>query len=221
MSTSEPTLGRPVLRYFEGRCADWAVTALQAYCHGTRAEGRPLYTGACFEALAARDHPDAFTASDLVAVSMLSVTVPPRAAIRLLVDTEADALLRAIGPDRPIWETEESDLDDDSPASRLWEFLRSLEDIGPVTAGKLMAVKRPQLVPIYDQHVGAALGPPRRHFWLAMRRSMIDAHGAVESVVQSAGVAVTPLRAVDIVVWMHQHGWTDSAGTVPQPPAVD
>jgi len=121
MSTSEPTLDRPVLRYFEGRCADWAVTALQTYCHGTtRASGRPLYTGACFEALAAREQPDAFTASDLVAVSMLSVTVPPRAAIRLLVDKEPT---RSSGRSGPTGRS-------GRPRSRTWRTVRTRHGSG-------------------------------------------------------------------------------------------
>lgn len=50
---------------------------------------------------------DRFTADDLVAVTFLSVQVPPRAA-RAILDTDAEALntfLRAIGPDRDLGST--------------------------------------------------------------------------------------------------------------------
>lgn len=214
MRASDDDFKRSVLRYFEGDCAEWAVSALHAYCRGTDGAGQPLYTGQCFERFADRHRPDTFTTSDMVAVSMLSVNIPPRAAIRLVDGHEADTLLAAIGPDRPIWESE---LGDDDAADELWRALTDLEDVGPVTAGKLMAAKRPQLVPIYDQHVNAALRPPRRRFWRAMRRSMEEGHGAVSEVLAASDVGVTPLRAVDIVVWMHQHGWRYSGGAVVAP----
>ncbi|MDP9389469.1 MAG: DUF6308 family protein [Actinomycetota bacterium] len=211
---------RPVRAYFEGKPGDWAVSALGAYCTGTLDDGQPLYTGARFEQFADGANPNTFTASDVVAVSMLSVTVPPRAAIRLVSDGAANEWLRAIPTDELIWTVEPSVLHEGSASWELWHFLRNLEDVGRVTAGKLMAAKRPQLIPIYDQHVGAALRPPRRAFWLAMRRSIEDAHDLVEAAVKAAGVDVSPLRAVDIVVWMHQHGWRYSGGAVGEPPPV-
>lgn len=218
MESAEPSFKRPVRNYFEGRCGELAVTALQLYCNGTDREGQPLFTGSRFERFADGDHPDTFTTSDVVAVSMLSVNVPAPAAIQLLEDVKAGELLRKIGPDRPIWEVEEADLGEGSPASELWYHLQNLENVGPVTAGKLIAAKRPQLVPIYDQHVGRALSPPRGKFWVAMHRSMGDAHGAVESVIRSAGVDVTPLRGVDIVVWIHQYGWRFAGRALDEPP---
>ena len=155
-----------------------------------------------------------------MAVTMLSVEVPVHAAISLL-GTARDhfsGLLTAVGPDRPIWETDAAELADGSPADLLWQSLCRLHGVGPVTAGKLMAAKRPSLIPIYDQHVDAALGYPPGRFWAGMRMAMQDAHEAVAEVVAVAGVAVTPLRAVDIVVWMHQHGAQDR---LPPPPPFD
>jgi hypothetical protein len=44
--------------------------------------------------------------------------------------------------------------------------LEDAPDIGWVTAGKLLARKRPKLVPVYDGVVKCALGnPPKNHVW--------------------------------------------------------
>ena len=113
---------------------------------------------------------------------MLSVTVPPHAAIRIL-ETERDdfsRFLKAVGTDRPLWEADEAELAAGSPADELWQRLTGLHDVGPVIAGKLMASKRPNLIPVYDQDVYAALGWPRgqfgrrcgRRWWVHMRRQL-------------------------------------------------
>jgi hypothetical protein len=73
-----------------------AADLVHGYFEGRREDDRtPFYTGAAFERFAGGgDHPlvaNMFTADDLVAVSMLSVQVPPRAALRILLD-DADSL---------------------------------------------------------------------------------------------------------------------------------
>ena len=223
MGNTQPSFRRPVLRYFEDPNRTWAIEALRTYCEGRTKEGGWLYSGGWFDRLADRSQPDSFTTRDLVAVTMLSVTVPPHAAIRILETERKDfsRCLTAVGPDRPLWEADEAELAAGSPADDLWQRLKGLHDVGPVIAGKLMASKRPNLIPLYDQHVYAALGWPRGQFWEAMRTSMVDAHEAVVEVVAEAGVAVTAVRAVDIVVWMHQHGWVWAGGELNAPPTLD
>lgn len=221
MRTRQSVLRRSIRWYFEDGNRDWAIEALRTYCHG-RSDGDWLYSGAWFDRLAARTEPDSITARDLVAVTMLGVTVPARAAVRLL-ETERDdfsRLLREIGPDRPIWEADEAEFVEGSPADELWHRLDNLRDIGPVIAGKLMAAKRPSLIPVYDQHVHAALGWPTGQFWMTMRESMVEGHEAAAEAVKMAGAEVTALRAADIVVWMHQHGWTWAEGRLDVPPTV-
>lgn len=223
MSETQPQLRRPVLRYFEGPNRGWAVAALRTYCEGRSDSGGWRYSGAWFDRLADRSDPYTFTTSDLVAVTMLSVTVPAHAAIRILEPERDDwsHLLRSIGGDHPIWEADEAELATDSPANELWHRLQGLGGIGPVIAGKLLAAKRPNLLPVYDRHVQAALGWPRGQFWLAMQASMAQAHQAVAEAISEAEVVVAPLRAVDIVVWMHQHGWVWADGELDAPPTLD
>src|SRR3954452_2781262 len=94
-----------------------AVRYLERY-YGT-SEGVP-YIGSYFDGWAAqRSEPNRFTADDVVAVSFLSVFVPPFAA-RMLLDTESNHfadLLSAVGPDRDL--ADETDpIEGEWPASR-------------------------------------------------------------------------------------------------------
>ena len=64
-----------VLRHFAD--SDTARDAIDRYFY------REGFTGARFEQLTASDEPDYFTANDIVAVSTLSVTVPPPVSVWL------------------------------------------------------------------------------------------------------------------------------------------
>ena len=99
--------------------------------------------------------------ADFVAVSMLSVNVPPEAAIRLL---ESDAagigmLLKQIPVGCDIVDVDPGVLSSESAAGRLWDLLRSGKDgLGWTTTSKLMAAKRPRQIPIWDSFVEQATG---------------------------------------------------------------
>lgn len=61
-----------------------AVVHLERY-YSEDDDGQPSYTGSRFESVAALNpDPDALGPADFVAVSMLSVTVPAEAALRLM-----------------------------------------------------------------------------------------------------------------------------------------
>src|SRR4051794_5509272 len=125
MAPDRPQLLRPLSPYFEGPCRAWAIEALRVYCNPTP-DGHWWYTGAWYDRYADRQHPDEFTANDLVAVKMLAVEVPPRAAIWILEDgnERLSNELVQVGPDRPITEAAESDLADGADAATLWHTLR-------------------------------------------------------------------------------------------------
>lgn len=185
------------------------------------------YTGGRFEVVAETTTPNAITARDIVAVSMLSVNVPPRAAAWLLDPAGArvvTALLEQIDP-APIW-LQASDVitDPEGPLIRLWALLRAPStqlphvadenEIGPVIAGKLLAAKRPHLVPIYDRVVARALEAPNGRWWECWRASMSDEIlrdriRRVRATVAAAhplALALSDLRICDIVIWMAEHG---------------
>ncbi|MET7132644.1 DUF6308 family protein [Cellulosimicrobium sp. MI9406] len=170
------------------------------------------WAGSRFERLAGGgDRPetaDRFTADDLVAVSLLSVNVPPHGAIDLL-ETRADEfaqLLAEIPHDVELVDLES--IPDDWAPGRLWEALRGIQGIGWVTAGKLLARKRPRLVPVYDTVVRAAV-QPTASFWEALRAELRAddraLHRHLLSLRDEAGIGddISALRVFDVVVWMH------------------
>lgn len=140
-----------------------AVDLLSRYFHTTLDDGSPTYTGARFETFqGGGDAPavaDTFTAADLVAVSLLSVDVPGAAALRILGD-DADNLnrpLSRIPADRELRDAADDEIGPSSPAEQLWAVVRSA-GVGRVTTSKLLARKRPDLLPVIDTVVTEVLG---------------------------------------------------------------
>lgn len=181
---------------------------------GLQEGGLPLYTGAAFERFVDAEHPDIITEKDLVAITMLSVHVPARAAIRLL-DTDRERiseLLAAIPSDLDIVDAQPVDLGSTSPAGRLWGVLRTGRDgLGPTKTSKLLAAKRPRLLPVWDRLVGEATAMGTRDHW-ATFQSVLTADDRriwdwlVGLTQEHDGMhGVTPLRALDVLLWT----WAD------------
>ncbi|PBC69708.1 hypothetical protein BX265_7054 [Streptomyces sp. TLI_235] len=156
---------------------------------------------------------DRITAEDLVAVQTLSVTVPVPVALEILeggLGTRLADLLHAIPRGIDMADADVSDLASGSPADRAWDLLESQHDVGWVIAGKVLARKRPRLLPVYDRVVRCALGRPRP-FWLALHAALRKDDGTLHRELlelrQVAGLpdTVSALRVADVVVWMgHQ-----------------
>lgn len=185
-----------------------AVRYLQTY-YGVE-NGRP-YTGAHFDTWASNE-PDHFTADDVVAVSFLSVFVPPLAA-RSLLETNAQRfhdLLVAVGPDRDLAD-EERPLAENDPASQLYRAVRDLPGVGRTIATKLLTRKRPRLLPIYDSVVARVTAVGDYH-WEPVRLALrADApaqprtlHEHLLALGATAGIggAVSALRLFDVITWM-------------------
>jgi hypothetical protein len=190
-----------------------ATELLSLYC-GLSGKGKP-YGGMLFQQIGGRgDAPewrDVIRAEDVLAVSALSVNVPPSAALDLL-GAQAGAisgLLRRIPVGLDLAD-EEADVSASSPASDLWFLLREIGGIGPTTTSKLMARKRPHLIPIFDTVVAAVLGlRDSRGHWGGMRQ-LVRANGselherALDLRTAADGPSdLEPLRVLDIVLWMH------------------
>lgn len=183
-----------------------------------RIEGGEVYRGAWFERLAGGgDRPetrDAIGADDIVAVSLLSVDIGWPVTRKILMDRRDDVtrLLSAIPIAVPLWEAGDDVIGTGSPADELWHLLRALDeadDVGRrwVTAGKLLARKRPHLIPVYDSQVKAQVGlEDGASWWLslraalrndALRARLIRLHHRARV---PAGVSI--LRTLDVVLWM-------------------
>jgi hypothetical protein len=152
-----------------------------------------------------------FTAADIVAVSMLSINVPGSAAIEILEtrSEELSDLLSEIPLGVTLWDAEEAVVDDhDSVAAHLYRRLREIKSVGPVTANKLIARKRTQLLPVWDSVVGGALQPESENFWIPLRNSLLKDNRAILNrlgeIKSEAQLDVDPplLRVLDVAVWM-------------------
>lgn len=191
---------------------DVAVDYLQRYYGGTA--DQPSYTGSRFESVARLNpDPDTLSPADFVAVSMLSVSVPAEAAIRL-IERDAEtirALLKEIPTDVDIVDMEPRALaGGDTPAGKLWNLLRHGRDgLGPTTTSKLLAAKRPRLFPIWDSFVERATGLSTVGYWWKFQYVLADDQrlvwewlGELRSLATNVPKSITELRILDVILWM-------------------
>lgn len=190
-----------------------AAQVLQAYfTSGT-------FTGGHFERFAGGgDRPEianSFTSDDIVAVSMLGVRIPGRAALQLVEDAapRIGELLGTIPTNVALYEAGAAELvAPNSAASRLWQVLVRIPGVSWVTAAKLLARKRPALLPVYDRVVRAALGRTADDdFWEPLHATLKTNPGLVDDLqdIQARaelGNDITPLRVLDVIIWMFEHG---------------
>ncbi|GGL82219.1 DUF6308 family protein [Glutamicibacter protophormiae] len=199
-----------------------AIQHLSTYLEGNAASGHDAFVGRHFDELAVHDeNPNEITASDIVAVSFLSVNVPPRAAWAFLETrkNEISEILSSIPTNLAINDPSctFTMYDEHSALQRLWNTLRrspseKLWGMGPVLTSKLMARKRPHLVPIQDSIVLAELEATDRDFWQMWWEAMQLTEEEYQPVQDFARVlrASVPaahklslLRVLDIVIWMN------------------
>jgi hypothetical protein len=123
-------------------------------------------------------------------------------------------LLREIPRGFNIWEPEaERHLAADGPAALLWRALRThrwpagevkRSGFGRTRTSKLLAAKRPTLLPIWDSEI-KKLGSTSDTYWTAWREALTEE--AVEDLNRVAHAAalldVPRLRIADIIVWKH------------------
>ena len=191
--------------------------ALRRYFHGSR-----RFSGSVFDSYAGGgDRPgveNRVTHEDVLAVAAVNVTVSTRLCRQLLHDPVAgrlEQLLRQLPTDVDLW-----DADDDllAVAVEAWEVIRTLDEDGHgsadrwVTASKLLARKRPRLVPLYDEKVRRVVAlADGTDWWLslreALRRDLEDneVRHRVRQAMSEASVPgyVSVLRSLDVIIWAH------------------
>jgi Family of unknown function (DUF6308) len=169
------------------------------------ADGKDGFTGRWFEDFAAISDPNRFEAADILAIEALSVAVPTNAAAALLItDSEQyNSLLRQIPRERDLWMVRRLDVNVGSPAEELHQALRKLRGIDWVVAGKLLAAKRPRLLPILDNEVNNYLKPPKELFWVSMHDELADSsrRQTISDVCDIAPLHVGLLRRIDVALW--------------------
>lgn len=169
------------------------------------------------------------TPSDLLAVSLLDVAIPAPS-VRALIENPArwSELLRQerIPDDVPLWEMTDQHYD---AANQMWRALNELSGVGPTKAGKLMARKRPHLIPIFDEVVGGFLKPWTDDLWKDLRTALSDVElrSRIDSLADRLPRRPSTLRLVDVAIWMRNSGSRnarsarETAGVPFQPLYVD
>ena len=108
-----------------------------------------LFAGRYFDELPGNDL-RVFTVGDFAADSLLDVRFGPHTVLELLERDGCNSLLAEIPADVALWEATAEQLDADSAAWRLWRQLVSIPGVRTTRASKLLARKRPHLMPILD-----------------------------------------------------------------------
>lgn len=195
---------------------DKAVDLVRRY-FASLTDGRPAYTGSRFERVAAlNEDPNTLAPADFVAVSMLSVDVPAAAAIRILGPEAANVseLLHRIPTDLDIVDADPDELVSGSAASELWALLRRARDgVGRTTTSKLMAAKRPRLIPIWDSRVEEATGLDTDAYWRRFQEVLVADDrriwlwlSTLRGMVADLPDGVSELRILDVLLWMSVAG---------------
>ena len=189
--------------------AYWLVSAYYAAEPRSYGAARDvLFAGRYFDELPGND-PDAFTSGDLAAASLLDVRFGPHAVLTLLQRGDCNKLLAEIPTDLTLWEAPDELLGRDGPAWALWDELRAIPGVGRTRASKLLARKRPHLMPILDKVIVKALSLEDVDAWRALRaaltpelRQRIDA--LAPAATEQGAETPTTLRLLDIATWMQK-----------------
>ncbi|NMM17236.1 MAG: hypothetical protein HHJ14_08915 [Cellulomonas sp.] len=210
-----------------------AVELLRGYFTAQTNDG---FTGAHFERLGGGgDRPEVaceFTAEDLVAVTMLSVKVPAEAALRILGPDRSrlSELLREIRSDRNLVDVDASEIAAGWVPWLLHDALSDLTGLGRTTVSKLIARKRPRLIPIYDREVNKVLalnkGPLWRQLAVSLQADGQALHQHLLALRDESGIGddISPLRVLDVIVWRTGKGHADklrARGVNPAPDGAD
>ncbi|MDF9751567.1 DUF6308 family protein [Arthrobacter sp. ES3-54] len=202
---------------------DEAANLLVAYYRRTSAD-LPAYTGSVFNSWAGGgDGPgvvNCVTADDLIAVSFLALDVPGEAAFGILKTHRAliSDLLAQIPANLDMADMQANDFDkllgEDSAALQLWHVLRGRDTgrwgMGETRTSKLLARKRPKLIPIYDSIVGPLMELETGSLgqWKRWHTALTDGTGLpqrLQEIRTVSGISdpISDLRVMDIVLWMH------------------
>jgi hypothetical protein len=192
-----------------------AVDLLREYFGVGNPGQRPAFAGGRFDLLDGGGDRSAvrnvITASDIVAVSFLSVPIPAEVSIDLLegqLGQEIRGYLERIPVDIDLGDPRATrHVQLHQPADRAWQLLDSGRGMGFVRNGKLLARKRPRLIPVYDDVVRCAYQvPDPQLFWLWLDDLLRTCPGATDRLDDLKEEAELPygvsrLRVLDVLVW--------------------
>lgn len=165
-----------------------------------------LFAGRYFDELPG-NYSRFFTVGDLAAASLLDVRFGPHTVLELLERDQCNALLAEIPTGVTLWEATAEQLDEASAAWQLWRRLVSIPGVRQTRASKLLARKRPHLMPILDSVIVERLGLDGLDGWQALRvavtpelRVRIDE--LAQAATDHAAARPSTLRLLDVATWM-------------------
>lgn len=164
------------------------------------------FAGATFDLFGAND-PGRVGPDDLLAVTMLDVSVRPLALRRLLDGEDGGRLaeiLSALPVDVDLWDADAGVL---AAVDQADDLLRALPGVHGVVASKLLSRKRPRLVPVIDSVVLRQLGR-RGDAFKSTRKALAvwlrdePVRERLEALSSPLPEGVSPLRVLDVVLWL-------------------
>lgn len=179
----------------------FAKGLVRTYFDPGRGFAGALFDGLDTDGLLANNPSDRFTADDIAAASLLDVRFGPTAVHALLGSDVIQQALAAVPDQRPLWEATAQDLE---AGSRLWRLVRDIEGVGRTRASKLLARKRPHLVPIVDSVIANALrlGDDT---WRPLAAVLADRplrHDIDALRPPEVSTSISTLRLLDVLAWM-------------------
>lgn len=158
------------------------------------------FAGMSFD-LVGENPPDVLTLDDLLATTLLNISWRPPAIRALLADHDhVSAALAAIRADLDLWNAGPDDL---QAAAVLHRWLDDLPGVGPVIASKLLARKRPRLVPVHDEIVLRVLAPPKGQLWVTLAAALKESalRDEIEGLRPTGVDSPSLLRLLDAAIW--------------------
>lgn len=161
-------------------------------------------SGRYFDEIARQGNPYRLDGSEVAAATCLSLRFDHERVARLfsiadLIENE----LAHIPTDLHLWDAPDEFLDVGSPLANAYALIDGLEGFGTAYTSKILAAKRPHLVPIRDHDVSRLMGDPRRWWrpWRAVM-SQSDLRLILERIRADLHLPhVSLLRVADAVLW--------------------
>lgn len=207
--------------------------SLRVYYHVDQPHSAlPSFTGGWFDQLSGggdrQEVANQVTSDDLLAVEMLGVRYPAPVALQLLIGDlgrELSALLAEIPLEVDLANStnmEPNPVAVDGYACQAWRLLISQRGVGRVKASKLLARKRPRLLPIYDNVVAGGAGYWAACYWTCLRRVLQQDDSALHrrlfQMRRDAELpdSISPIRVLDVAVWMRHRYGADGSSDLPE-----
>lgn len=192
--------------------------ALKTYFHGTPRQ----FSGSLFDSIGGGgdrlDIENQITREDVLAVAAVNAPVPAAVASLLLNEPASGRLvtwLRQLPTDIDLWDAEDDTL---AIATKAWNEIRTVHEAGTTSsadggfaATKLLARKRPRLIPLYDETVRSVVYLVEGASWWFSLRDAMRVDGEDNEVRFRVGAAmleadvnyVSVLRGLDVILWSY------------------